>query len=181
MRGAGIVRVFAWLALFAAGAVCADPAADAEPTPSALNATAFPTSEAVTSEYAEDPERLAALAILLDLLQFKTHDHSPLALERQTDYRRTIARLDPPRATDDQRAAARTLRGDESFQNAVVTTFLPAYATEAARAAAIPRPVAQDQGVPGLLWRALAAAIVAALLVPVVASFRHRKGASNSR
>ena len=175
MRGAGIVRSFAWVALFAAATVYADPSPDPESGPSALDATAFPTSEAVTREYPADPERLAALAILLDLLQFKTHDRSPLALERQTDYRRTIARLDPPRAADDQRAAARTLRGDESFQNAVVTAFLPAYATEAARAAAIPRAVAPpDQGASGLLWRALAAAIVAALLVPIVAGFRRR-------
>src|SRR6185369_11069740 len=113
------------------------------------------------------PERLAALAVLLDLLQFKTEDRSALALERQTDYRRTIARLDPPRATDDQRAAARALRGDESFQSAVVTEFLPAYATEAARAAAIPRPVAVVQERTTVLWTTLAAALVAALLVPI--------------
>jgi hypothetical protein len=174
MRGAGIVRAVAWLALFAGAAVCADPSPDPESGPSELNATAFPTSEAVTREYQGDPERLAALAILLDLLQFKTHDRSPLALERQTDYRRTIARLDPPRATDDQRAAARTLRTDESFQHAVVTQFLPAYATEAARAAAVPRPLVADQGGWGILWRALAAAIVAALLMPIVAGLRHR-------
>ncbi len=140
-----------------------------------MNATAFPTADAVTREYPSDPERLAALAVLLDLLQFKTEDKSPLALERQTDYRRTIARLDPPRATDDQRAAARTLRRDAAFQNAVVTEFLPAYATEAARAAAIPSstvPAGQDGR--RVLWTALAAAIAAALLVPLVASIWNR-------
>jgi hypothetical protein len=140
-----------------------------------LSATAFPSSDAVAREYPSDTERLAALAVLLDLLQFKTNDKSPLALERQTDYRRAIARLDPPRATDDRRAAARTLRRDESFQNTVVTEFLPAYATEAARAAAVPRaaPVGQDGG--RVLWTALAAAIVAALLVPIVAGIRNRR------
>jgi hypothetical protein len=140
-----------------------------------LSATAFPTSDAVTREYPSDPERLAALAILLDLLQFKTEDKSQLALERQTDYRRTIARLDPPRATDDQRAAARTLRRDVSFQNAVVTEFLPAYATEAARAAAVPRAIPPDQDGGIALWTALAAAIVAALLVPIVARMRNQR------
>jgi hypothetical protein len=170
------VRAFAWLALFAAAAVCAEPPADPEPSPSSLSATAFPTSDAVTREYAADPERLAALAILLDLLQFKTDDRSALALQRQTDYRRTIARLDPPRATDDQRAVARTLRSDVSFQNAVVTEFLPAYATEAARAAATPRPVvAPRQDGTQALWTALAAALVAALLLPVVAGHRKRR------
>ena len=175
MWRAGIVRASAWLALFCAAAACAQSPADSEPPASALSATAFPSSDAVTREYSSDPERLAALAVLLDLLQFKTDDKSPLALERQTDYRRTIARLDPPRATDDQRAAARTLRRDESFQNAVVTEFLPAYATEAARAAAVPRAVPVDQDGGMALWTALAAAIVAALLVPIVAGIRNRR------
>ena len=175
MWRAGIVRASAWLALFSAAGACAQSPSDSEPPPSALSATAFPSSEAVTREYTSDPERLAALAVLLDLLQFKTDDKSPLALERQTDYRRTIARLDPPRATDDQRAAARTLRRDESFQNAVVTEFLPAYATEAARAAAVPRPVPAGQDGTTVLWTALAAAIVAALLVPIVAGIRNRR------
>jgi hypothetical protein len=174
MWRAGIVRASAWLALFGAAGVCAQSPSDSEAPPSALSATAFPSSDAVTREYTSDPERLAALAVLLDLLQFKTDDKSPLALERQTDYRRTIARLDPPRATDDQRAAARTLRRDESFQNAVVTEFLPAYATEAARAAAVPRSLTAAQGPWGVLWTALAAAIVAALLVPIVAGIRNR-------
>ena len=165
----------AWLALFGAAAVCAQSPSDSEPPASALSATAFPTSDAVTREYPSDPERLAALAILLDLLQFKTEDKSQLALERQTDYRRTIARLDPPRATDDQRAAARTLRRDVSFQNAVVTEFLPAYATEAARAAAVPRAIPPDQDGGIALWTALAAAIVAALLVPIVARMRNQR------
>ena len=175
MWRAGIVRASAWVALFSAAAACAQSPSDAEPPPSALSATAFPSSDAVTREYPSDPERLAALAVLLDLLQFKTDDKSPLALERQTDYRRTIARLDPPRATDDQRAAARTLRRDESFQNAVVTEFLPAYATEAARAAAVPRRVPASQDGVTVLWTALAAAIVAALLVPIVAGIRNRR------
>ena len=174
MWRAGIVRASAWLALFSAAGACAQSPSDSEPPPSALSATAFPSSDAVTREYPSDAERLAALAVLLDLLQFKTDDKSPLALERQTDYRRTIARLDPPRATDDQRAAARTLRRDESFQNAVVTEFLPAYATEAARAAAVPRSLTVDQGAWGILWSALAAGIVAALLVPIVAGIRNR-------
>lgn len=171
---AGIVRAGAWLALLGAAAVCAQSPTTSEPPPSALSATAFPSSDAVAREYPSDPERLAALAVLLDLLQFKTDDRSALALERQTDYRRTIARLDPPRATDDQRAAARTLRGDESFQNAVVTEFLPAYATQAARAAAVPRSLIADPGLWGVLWTALAAAIAAALLVPIVAGIRSR-------
>jgi hypothetical protein len=175
MWRAGIVRALAWLALFGAAAACAQSPSGSEPPPSALSATAFPSSDAVTREYPSDPERLAALAVLLDLLQFKTDDKSPLALERQTDYRRTIARLDPPRATDDQRAAARTLRRDESFQNAVVTEFLPAYATQAAHAAAIPRAAPAGQGGRMVLWTALAAAIVAALLVPIVASIRNRR------
>jgi hypothetical protein len=173
MWRAGIVRALASLALFGAATVCAQSLSSSEPPASALGASAFPTSDAVTREYPSDPERLAALAVLLDLLQFKTDDRSALALERQTDYRRTIARLDPPRATDDQRAVARTLRGDRSFQNAVVTEFLPAYATEAARAAAVPRSLTVDQGMWGV-WTALAAAIVAALLVPIVAGIRHR-------
>ena len=164
-----------WLALFSAVAVCAQSPSASEPPRSALSASAFPSSEAVARGYPSDPERLAALAVLLDLLQFKTDDRSPLALERQTDYRRTIARLDPPRATDDQRAAARTLRGDESFQNAVVTEFLPAYATEAARAAAIPRALPADPESGRVLWSALAAAIVATLLVPIVAGIRSRR------
>jgi hypothetical protein len=164
-----------WLALFSSATACAQPPSGSEPPPSALNASAFPTSDAVTREYPSDPERLAALAVLLDLLQFKTEDKSPLALERQTDYRRTIARLDPPRATDDQRAAARTLRRDASFQNAVVTEFLPAYATEAARAAAIPTTVPAGQDGRRVLWTALAAAIAAALLVPLVASIWNRR------
>ncbi len=163
-----------WLALFSAVAVCAQSPSASEPPRSALSASAFPSSEAVARGYPSDPERLAALAVLLDLLQFKTDDRSPLALERQTDYRRTIARLDPPRATDDQRAAARTLRGDESFQNAVVTEFLPAYATEAARAAAIPRPPALAHDGTQTLWTALAAALVAALVLPIVAGLRNR-------
>src|SRR5689334_20762920 len=175
MRGAGIVRALAWLALFGVATVCAQSPAGSEPPPSALSATAFPTSDAVTREYPSDAERLAALAVLLDLLQFKTDDKSQLALERQTDYRRTIARLDPPRATDDQRAAARTLRRDVSFQNAVVTEFLPAYATEAARAAAVPRALPVDPDDRMALWTALAAAIVAALLVPVVARMRSQR------
>ncbi len=162
------------LALFGAAGLCAQSPSSSEPPPSALRATAFPSADAVAREYPSDPERLAALAVLLDLLQFKTDDRSPLALERQTDYRRTIARLDPPRATDDQRAAARTLRGDESFQNAVVTEFLPAYATQAARSAAIPRSLIADQGPWGIVWSALAAGIIAALLVPIVAGIRSR-------
>ena len=174
MWRAGVVRAWAWLALFSAATVCAQSPSSSEPSPGALSATAFPSSDAVTQEYPSDPERLAALAVLLDLLQFKTDDRSALAVQRQTDYRRTIARLDPPRATDDQRAAARTLRGDESFQNAVVTEFLPAYATQGARAAAVPRSLIADQGLSGVLWTALAAAIVAALLVPIVASIRSR-------
>jgi len=175
MWRARIVRASAWLALFGAAGACAQSPSDLEPPASALSATAFPSSDAVTREYPSDPERLAALAVLLDLLQFKTDDKSALALERQTDYRRTIARLDPPRATDEQRAAARTLRRDESFQNAVVTEFLPAYATEAARAAAVPRSLTADRGLWGVLWTALAAAIVAALLVPIVAGIRSRR------
>ncbi len=174
MWRAGIVRASIWLMLFGAATVCAQEPSSSEPPPSALSATAFPSSDAVTREYPSEPERLAALAVLLDLLQFKTDDRSALALERQTDYRRTIARLDPPRATDDQRAAARTLRGDESFQNAVVTEFLPAYATQAARAAALPRPVPVAQEGTTVLWTALAAALVAALLVPIVAGIRNR-------
>ena len=170
-----MVRASAWLALFGAAAACAQSPSDSEPPASALSATAFPSSDAVTREYGSDPERLAALAVLLDLLQFKTDDKSPLALERQTDYRRTIARLDPPRATDDQRAAARTLRRDESFQNAVVTEFLPAYATEAARAAAVPRAAPAGQDGRTILWTALAAAIVAALLVPIVVGIWNRR------
>ena len=173
MSGAGIVRALGWLALFGATTVCAQSPSGSEPSPSALSATAFPSSDAVTREYPSDAERLAALAVLLDLLQFKTDDKSQLALERQTDYRRTIARLDPPRATDDQRAAARTLRRDVSFQNAVVTEFLPAYATEAARAAAVPRVLPADQDSGMALWTALAAALVAALVVPIVARIRN--------
>ena len=175
MWGAGTVRAWAWLALFGAATVCAQSPSRSEPPPSALSANAFPSSEEVTREYPSDPERLAALAILLDLLQFKTDDKSQLALERQTDYRRTIARLDPPRATDDQRVAARTLRRDVSFQNAVVTEFLPAYATEAARAAAVPRVIPADQDTGMGLWTAFAAAIVAALLVPVIARLRNQR------
>lgn len=139
-----------------------------------VSATAFPTSDDVVHEYGTDAERLAALAVLLDLLQFKIEDKSPLALERQTDYRRTIARLDPPRATDAQRAAARTLRRDVSFQNAVVTEFLPAYAPQAARAAAFTRAAPAESG-RGALWIALAAAIGAALLVPIVVMVRSRR------
>ena len=165
----------AWPALIGAAVACAQSPSGEEPPPSALSATAFPSSDAVTRGYPSDPERLAALAVLLDLLQFKTEDRSAVALERQMDYRRTIARLDPPPATDDQRAAARTLRGDESFQNAVVTEFLPAYATQAARAAAVPRSLIADQGLWGVLWTALAAGIVAALLVPIVAGIRSRR------
>jgi len=173
-----MVRALAWLVLLGAPTISAHaqlpPISD--PPPGALSATAFPSSDAVTREYPSDAERLAALAVLLDLLQFKTDDRSALALQRQTDYRRTIARLDPPRATDDQRAVARTLRSDVSFQNAVVTEFLPAYATEAARAAATPRPVvAPAQDGTQALWTALAAALVAALLLPVVAGFRKRR------
>jgi hypothetical protein len=175
MWRAGIVRASASLVLYSAAAVCAEPLLAAEPPPSALNASAFPSSETVTHEYPGDTERLAALAVLLDLLQFKSDDRSPLALARQTDYRRTIARLDPPRSTDDRRAAARTLRGDESFQTAVVTAFLPAYAAEAAHAAAIPRAALADEDGRTVLWTALAAAIVATLLVPIVAGVRTRR------
>jgi hypothetical protein len=169
------VRASGWGALLGAALACAQPSPSSDPPPGALNATAFPPSEAVTREYPTDTERLAALAVLLDLLQFKTDDKSALALERQTDYRRTIARLDPPRATDEQRAAARTLRRDTSFQNAVVTEFLPAFAMEAARAAAVPAaaPAAPADGT--MLRAVLAAAIVAALLVPVVAWIRNRR------
>jgi hypothetical protein len=172
MWRAATVRAYFWLAPFAAAAACAQSTSIPEPPPSALTANAFPSSDTVTHEYPSDAERLAALAVLLDLLQFKTDDKSELALERQTDYRRTIARLDPPRATDDQRAAARKLRRDESFQNAVVTEFLPAYATQATRAAALPRPVAAAQEGTTVLWSALTAALVAALLVPIVARIR---------
>jgi hypothetical protein len=170
-----MVRASAWLALLGATVACAQSPPDAESPPIPLNATAFPTSDAVTREYATDPERLAALAVLLDLLQFKTDDKSPLALERQTDYRRTIARLDPPRAADEQRAAARTLRRDTSFQSAVVTEFLPAYAMEAVRAAAAARTAPPDRTGTAVLWTALIAAIVAALLVPIVAGIKNRR------
>jgi len=170
----GFVWASVGLMLFGAATVCAQSPPSSEPPPSTLNAAAFPSSDAVTREYPSEPERLAALAVLLDLLQFKTDDRSALALERQTDYRRTIARLDPPRATDDQRAAARTLRGDESFQTAVVTEFLPAYAAQAARAAALPRPVPTAHEGTRVLWTALAAALIAALLVPIVAGVRNR-------
>ena len=170
-----MVGALAWLALFGGAAACAQSPSGSQPTPSALNATAFPSSDAVTREYPSEPERLAALAVLLDLLQFKTDDKSPLALERQTDYRRTIARLDPPRATDDQRAAARSLRRDESFQNAVVTEFLPAYATEAARAAAVPRVAPAGRDGWTVLWTALATALALALLVPIVVGIRSRR------
>jgi hypothetical protein len=157
------------------GALAHAQAAEEPPAPLAgLRAAAFPTSDEVTQGYNTDPERLAALAVLLDLLQFKTEDKSPLALERQTDYRRTIARLDPPRATDDQRAAARSLRRDGSFQNAVVTEFLPAYARQAAKAAALARATPAQTGV-GALWTALAAAIIAALLVPIVVMLKRRR------
>jgi hypothetical protein len=177
MWRASIVLALAWLglALLSGAIVRAQAAQDAGPPPTALNAAAFPTSEAVTREYASDPERLAALAVLLDLLQFKTDDKSALALERQTEYRRTIARLDPPRATDEQRAAARALRRDASFQTAVVTQFLPAYAMEAARAAAVPRRTVAAPGGGRALWVALAAVLVAALLVPVVVAIRNRR------
>lgn len=165
----------AWLVLFGTAVVCVRAVAGSEPPPSVLQATEFPTSEAVTREYPTGPERLAALAVLLDLLQFKTEDKSALALERQNDYRRTIARLDPPRATDRKRAAARKLRRDVSFQSAVVTKFLPAHAKDAARAAAIVRPAQADQTGIAVLWIALVAGVAAALLVPIVAGIRQRR------
>jgi hypothetical protein len=56
-----------------------------------------------------------------------------------------------------------------------VTEFLPAYATEAARAAAVPRAEPAGQDGTRVLWTALAAAIVAALLVPIVAGIRNRR------
>ena len=123
---------------------------------------------------AEVRRRLAALAVLLDLLQFKTQDKSPLALERQTDYRRTIARLDPPRAANDQRVAARSLRRDQSFQNAVVNEFLPAFAPQAAKAAALARAAPNQAGV-GALWTTLEAALGAALLFPLVVLLKRRR------
>ena len=166
---------FASLALFGAAVVCVQASAGSEPPLSVLKATEFPTSEAVTREYPAGPERLAALAVLLDLLQFKTEDKSALALERQNDYRRPIARLDPPRATDHKRAAARKLRRDVSFQSAVVTKFLPAHAKDAARAAAIVRPAQADQIGTAVLWTALVAAVAAAVLVPIVARIRDRR------
>jgi len=176
MGRTGSTRASAWLALCGAAAAWAQsPQRPPEPPASALSASAFPSSNAVTREYPGDPERLAALAVLLDLLQFKTEDKSPLALERQTDYRRTIARLDPPRATDEQRAAARALRRDVSFQNAVVTEFLPAYAAEAARAAALPRAPPAGEERTRVIWTALIAGIVAALLVPIIAGIRSRR------
>ena len=124
--------------------------------------------------YDTDTRRLAALAVLLDLLQFKTQDKSPLALERQTDYRRTIARLDPPRAANDQRVAARSLRRDQSFQNAVVNEFLPAFAPQAAKAAALARAAPNQAGV-GALWTTLEAALGAALLFPLVVLLKRRR------
>lgn len=175
MRHASRIGASAWLASFGAAVVCIQALAGSEPAPSVLTATEFPTSAAVVREYPSGPERLAALAVLLDLLQFKTEDKSALALERQNDYRRTIARLDPPRATDHKRAAARKLRRDASFQSAVVTKFLPAHAKDAARAAAIVLPAQADQTGTAVLWTALVAAVAAALLVPIVASIRDRR------
>jgi hypothetical protein len=149
--------------------------AGSEPPPSVLKATEFPTSEAVIREYPSRPEQLAALAVLLDLLQSKTEDKSALAIERQSDYRRTIARLDPPRATDDERAAARKLRRDASFQTAVVTEFLPAHAKDAARAAAVVQTAPADRIGTAVLWTALVAAVAAALLLPLAARIRGRR------
>jgi hypothetical protein len=170
------LTIIAWLGLALLGAAAAHAQAkvDAPPATSGISAAAFPTADEVTRQFKTDPERLAALAVLLDLLMFKMDDTSPAALERQTDYRRTITRLDPPRATDDQRAVARTLRRDVSFQNAVVTEFLPAYAPQAARAAALARTTPSDAAV-ATLWTALVAAVCAALLVPVVLVVRRRR------
>lgn len=172
MRHGSRVGAYAWLALFGAAVACVQAVAGSEPPASVLQAAEFPTSEAVTREYPTVPERLAALAVLLDLLQFKTEDKSALALDRQYDYRRTIARLDPPHAMDHKRAAARKLRGDVSFQSAVVTKFLPAHAKDAARAAAIVRPAQADQTGIAMLWSALFAAGAAALIVPIFAGIR---------
>jgi hypothetical protein len=113
--------------------------------------------------------------VLLDLLQFKTDDKSDLALERQSDYRRAIARLDPPRATDHGRVAARQLRRDASFRLAVINEFLPAHANDAARAAAIIQAVpVYETGTVGS-WVALVTALTAALAVPIVVLIRGRR------
>lgn len=174
MRRPWILLVSAWLtvALAHPGAARAQAATEAPSPP--LTANAFPTSDAVEEAYSDEEERLAALAILLDLLQFKTNDKSPLALERQTDYRRTIARLDPPRAADEQRALARKLRREGEFRSAVVARFLPEYATEAERKAALIRPPPPAQGTGLLFWTEMSGTVIVLGFAAVLIARRRR-------
>jgi len=174
MRRPWILLVSAWLVAAVAHSGVARAQADTDAASPPLTAAAFPTAEAVEEAYSDEEERLAALAILLDLLQFKTNDKSPLALERQTDYRRTIARLDPPRAADEQRASARKLRRDDEFRSTVVTRFLPEYATEAERKAALIRPPPPRPAGGLLFWTETSGAVIAAALAALLIVRRRR-------
>ena len=118
--------------LFSAGPAAAQTRKGATKQP--LKAEAFPTADDVERAYSNPAESLAALRILLDLLEFRAGTKTALAINRQNDYRRAITRLDPPRNPDlDREAAARKLKADPSFEFAIVARFLSADAPDAAR------------------------------------------------
>ncbi|HVY65428.1 MAG TPA: hypothetical protein VHH11_11470 [Gammaproteobacteria bacterium] len=128
MRHRATAFVSLWLGLTLVHATLAQPAKTT--VSGMLRADAFPTADAIIQAYTNDAERLAALAVLYDLIESKTGPKTRVATARQTDYRRAIARLDPPRSVDPLRTAARKLRRDPAFQSAVRDRFFAAPAPD---------------------------------------------------
>jgi hypothetical protein len=103
-------------------------------------ATGLPASEVIVRAYPSDGERLAALKILLDVLEIKVRPKTPADNARSMDYRRAIAALDPPRGGDPRvfEAAHRHML-DDRFKLDVLARFAPAYAPAEARKVGVKR------------------------------------------
>jgi len=149
-----------------------------------MKAEDFPTAAAVEFTYSDPAQRLAALQVLLDLLEFRAGTKAPLAIERQNDYRRAITRLDPPRGANvDLEVAARKLKSDLSFQSAVAALLLPGYAPEAARKAAIANGAAAEERRDTLFRLSSVTVAIIVLLLPTVMVFagsRVTRGSASS-
>ena len=170
MKWIGIVVVAACIGfpVFNAGPAAAQTRTRAKTAPP-LKAEAFPTADDVERAYSNPAESLAALRILLDLLEFRAGTKTALAINRQNDYRRAIARLDPPRSADLQREAdARKLKADPSFEFAIVARFLSADAPDAARKLAAANAATARQRTGSLFWNAIFMVLIAALLLPII-------------
>jgi hypothetical protein len=137
---------------------------------------AFPTADAIVAAFPDDPQRLAALQILQELLEYSVRPAPPATAAKRNSYRQAIDKISPPAEFDARLyEGTREFRQSRQFQLDVINRFVPAFAADAEIALQQEQVAEAEYGDLFMFWSSLGATCIAALGLPLIFLFRGQR------